>query len=126
MAVLTAEDRASRALDIQAHITTDPMLVTIARPARGSSSRGPAEALYTDVPMVIWPSTGDSAPLVLVAVPSVGGARVGAVGFAPAATDIQEGDEVWAPNATYKVQGTDTWQASIAVALNAVRPRPNS
>ena len=122
MPALSAEDRARRAAALDPQITTDPVFVTISRAPSGSN-RGGVEQIAANVPMQIWPATGDTAPNLLKAIPVTSGARIDAVAYAERAQDVTSGDEIATPTTRYKVVGRAPWNACIALALSEVVPR---
>lgn len=122
MPALSADERARLRADLAPMVATTPTLVSIARAPQGAAKRGGAVPIATAVPMMIWPADGQTAPKELQIIPAVAGARVSALGYALAGTDVQIGDTVQAPATAYKVVGVAVWNAAIGVALNEIAP----
>lgn len=118
MPAMSADDRARRTADLAPMITTTPTYVSVWRSARDARKQtGPTE-IASDIPIRLYPASDDAAPELLRAIPTVGGARVDAVAFAPIAADIQHGDELQTGSERYKVIGRAAWLASAGLALS--------
>ena len=122
MPALSHADRAQRAADLEPQITTDPVFVTISRAPSGSTRSGVAP-IASNVPMQIWPATGDTTPNMLKTIPVTSGARIDAVGYADRDLDIANGDQVDGGGTSYRVVGLARWNACVALAFSEIVPR---
>lgn len=123
MPAMSQDDRDRRTADLTPMITTTPVYAGVWRSARDARKQTGATEIASDVPIRLYPATGDAAPELLRAIPAVGGARVDAVAFAPITADIQHGDELQIGSERYKVIGCARWLASQGLALAQVVSR---
>lgn len=120
MPAMSQDDRDRRTADLVPMITTTPVYASVWRSARDTRKQTGASAIASDVPIRLYPATGDAAPELLRAIPAVGGARIDAVAFAAATADLQHGDELQVGGERYKIAGVARWLATLGLALTQI------